>query len=124
MDFTVKGLFPEHLLSLKAVEYVGAFTFMGLPLEFLPGLNFHETVTRELSTTYFPINSIDLEVHVYRMSTSLEHLEDDGTLLQAEIIQLPSLRLEGMWERLVFDTDIRGNLIRLMTNMRKDKPIS
>jgi pachytene checkpoint protein 2 len=120
---TVKGLFPERLLSLKAVEYVGAFTFRGLPLELLPGGNFHEYVTRELSSTYFPLKSVDLEIHVYQMSASLEHLEDDGTLLQAEIIQLPSLRIEGIWERLVFDTDIRGNLVRLMTNMRKHHSI-
>jgi len=120
---TVRGLFPECLLSLKAVEYVGAFAFGGLPLELLPDGNFHEYVTRELSSTYFPLKSIDLEIHVYQMSTSIEHLEDDGTLLQAEIIQLPSLRIEGIWERFVFDTDIRGNLIRLMTNMRKHHSI-
>jgi MoxR-like ATPase len=105
------------------VEYVGTFTFGGLPLELLPGENFHEYVTRELSSTYFPLKSIDLEIHVYQMSTSLEHLEDDGTLLQAEIIQLPSLRIEGIWESLVFDTDIRGNLVHLMTNMRKHNSI-
>lgn len=79
---------------------------------------------RELSRTYFPVKAIVLEVHVYRMCSSLEYLEDDGTLLQAEIIQLPSSRFEGIWEGLVFDTDIRGNLIRLMTNMRKRHSIS
>jgi pachytene checkpoint protein 2 len=116
---TVKGLFPEHLLSLKAMEYEGAFTSVGFPLEALPGVNLHEYMMRELSSTYFPVKSVNLEIHVYRMSTSLEHIEDDGTLLQAEIIKIPSLILEGMWERLVFDSDIRGNLIRLMTNIRK-----
>jgi MoxR-like ATPase len=100
--FTVKGLFPEQLQSLKAVEYVG----------------------RELSPTYFPVKSIILEVHVYCMCSSLELLEDNGTLLQAEIVHLPSSRFEGIWEGLVFDTDIRGNLIRLMANMCKDHSIS
>lgn len=101
------------------MEYVGALSFRGRPLEILPGGNFHEYVARGLSSTYFSIKSIDLEIHIYQMSTNLEHLEDDGTLLQAEIIELPSLGIEGIWERLVFDTDIRGNLLRLMTNMRK-----
>jgi hypothetical protein len=105
------------------VEYVGTFTFGGLPLELVPGGNFHEYVTRELSSTYFLLKSIDLEIHVYQMSTTLEHLEDDGTLLHAEIIQLPSLRIEGIWERLVFDTDIRSNLVRLIINMRKHHSI-
>lgn len=61
---------------MKAVEYVG----------------------HEPTLTYHPVKSAVLEVHVYQMSSSLEHFEDDGTLLQAEIIQLPSLQFEGIWE--------------------------
>ncbi len=99
-SFIVRGLFLAVLKSLKAVEYVGT----------------------ELSATYFPIKSICLEVHVYRMSSSLEPLQDDGTLLQAQKMQLPSSRFDGIWEKLVFDTDIKGNLIRLLTNLRKRLP--
>lgn len=75
----VKNLFPEQLRSLKAVEYVG----------------------RAPAATYIPIKSVILEIHVYRMCSSLEYLEDNGTLLQAEIILLPSLRFEGIWEGFV-----------------------
>lgn len=77
--FTVKGLFPEDLHSLQAVEYVA----------------------KEPKSAYVPVKSVVLEIHVYHMSSNLEYLEDDGTLLQAEIIQLPSLRFEGIWEGLV-----------------------
>jgi hypothetical protein len=80
----VRGLFPEQLRSLKAVEYVG----------------------REPAATYIPIKSVILEVHVYRMCSSLGYLEDDGTLLQTEVIQLPSLRFEGIWEGFVIQPGI------------------
>lgn len=78
----VKGLFPEQLRSLKAVEYLGS----------------------DPAATYIPIKSVIPEVYVYRMCSSLEYLEDDGTLLQAEIVQLPSLIFEGIWEKFVIQS--------------------
>ena len=117
--FVVEGLFPEQLLSLKAVEHVGPSTVRLVSSESPQFPNIHEYAGRQFSLTYFPVKSIDSEVYVYQMSSNLEHLEDNGTLLQAEIIQLPSLGFEGIWERLVFNTDMRGNIIRLMTNIGK-----
>lgn len=78
-SLTVKGLFPEELHSLKAVEFVGD----------------------KPTNTHPPVGRVALEVHIYQMCNCHETVVDGSTLLQAETILLPNLRFEGIWERLV-----------------------
>lgn len=68
------------VLSLKAVEYV--------PRE-----------GKELSGTSIPVRRVIFHINVYQLCNSLEILKEDGMLLQGEVIHLPSVRFEGIWER-------------------------
>jgi hypothetical protein len=78
--FKVKGLFPEQLQSLKPVEFVGQK---------------HTSRPSEVGT-------VQIEVYIYRMCTRLGPLAiEDGCPLQAEVVELPNLIFEGIWEKSV-----------------------
>jgi hypothetical protein len=69
--------FPKQFYSIKAVEYVG----------------------RDLSCTSIPVKDVQIVIYVYKMCSSPKHSEEDDTLVHGEIIELPSLRFEGIWDR-------------------------
>jgi hypothetical protein len=55
-------------------------------------------VGRDLLTTNIRVKEISVQVDVYRMINGPEDPESSGTLLQGEVIELPNVRFDGMWQ--------------------------
>jgi len=84
---------PKHIFhSLKPVEYLGP----------------------KSDIMCYSSKDVRVRVQVYRMHYDLEVNE---AFPQGEILFLPHIRLDGRWEDLVFDEDLKGDLIWIMTNM-------
>ncbi|RKF59277.1 Pachytene checkpoint protein 2-like protein [Erysiphe neolycopersici] len=88
----------DTLDSLKVVEYMG------------PAREF----------TCYTTEDVRVEVQIYSLyNTSDSTAEEDQQLPQAEIISLPHSRFANLWEELVFQDDIKGDLIWVITNILK-----
>ncbi|TVY75730.1 Pachytene checkpoint protein 2-like protein [Lachnellula suecica] len=80
--------------SLKLVEYVGEKKF----------------------SIFYSLNGVNIKLQVYQLhDTELSH--DATELPEAEINDMPHVRFEGQWDELVFDSDVKKDLIWMMTNI-------
>ncbi|BGP18675.1 hypothetical protein JCM10213v2_006741 [Rhodosporidiobolus nylandii] len=74
-----------------------------------------------LPTSAVPLDAVCLHLHVYQppstsrireFSTS-EHADEDGDtdVPAASVLELPSLSLDGVWDTLIYDGDVKGKLL-------------
>lgn len=119
-EFIDKNLFPDGVKSVRVQDYQG-ISYTGSLL-----LN---------SDGFF-----DTFVHAYKMCPRSAFLDDANSELFGEMIELPSLEFEGIWERcaifqylikliciadqlnylisrLIFEGDFRNNMLYIMTDM-------
>ncbi|KAI0993975.1 hypothetical protein K3495_g14209 [Podosphaera aphanis] len=85
----------DTLHSLKVVEYMGPIT----------DINCYTT------------DNVNVEVQVYTLYNTLRSLDENQELPQAEITPLPHVRFADQWDELVFQDDIKGDLIWMMMNI-------
>ncbi|TNY17990.1 thyroid receptor-interacting protein 13 [Rhodotorula diobovata] len=74
-----------------------------------------------LPTSAVPLDGISLHLHVYQPPSSSRltefstspHNDDDGDsdVPAASVLELPSLSLEGVWDTLIYDGDVKGKLL-------------
>ncbi|BGP42320.1 hypothetical protein JCM10449v2_006325 [Rhodotorula kratochvilovae] len=74
-----------------------------------------------LPTSAVPLDGVSLHLHVYQppsssrlteFSTSPRADEDGDTdVPAASVLELPSLSLEGVWDTLIYDGDVKGKLL-------------
>lgn len=77
-----------------------------------------------LETAAVPIPYVDLQIHVYQPPSSSKLTEfstssgdddndedGDNDVPAASVLQLPSRSLEGLWDTLVYDGDVKGKLL-------------
>ncbi|OLL23724.1 Pachytene checkpoint protein 2 [Neolecta irregularis DAH-3] len=60
------------------------------------------------------LDQVELEIHIYKFSKIVNHseyLEDEDDTPAANIINLPSEILEGIWETLIFEDDLKKSLL-------------
>ncbi|RKF81919.1 Pachytene checkpoint protein 2-like protein [Golovinomyces cichoracearum] len=88
----------ELFQSLKVVEYTGPVTDL----------------------TCYTTEHVRVEVQMYSLHYTQNSQDDEKQELpQAEILSLPHLRFANQWEELIFQDDIKGDLIWMMTNILK-----
>lgn len=65
------------------------------------------------------LDEVDLDVHIYQLNNSLPFINnfddqdlEDGPM--AIVTELPSLSLEGLWDSLVFEDNIKNNLLHFI----------
>ncbi|XP_073976534.1 pachytene checkpoint 2 protein isoform X3 [Rhodnius prolixus] len=66
------------------------------------------------------INPAELNLFLYRLNrdgSSSECLEDEGQTTAASYTELPSALYEGLWESLIFDSDIKNTLLQYARTM-------
>ncbi|KAI5795111.1 pachytene checkpoint component Pch2 [Geopyxis carbonaria] len=66
------------------------------------------------------LNEVKLSIHVYQLyvapfKRALQRNEDDAPT--SRVTELPSPHLEGIWESLVFDPDIKSKLLRFISTL-------
>jgi len=74
-----------------------------------------------LATSAVPLDAVSLHLHVYQPPSSSRvtefstspHNDDDGDadVPAASVLELPSLSLEGVWDTLIYDGDVKGKLL-------------
>ncbi|KAE9381279.1 AAA-domain-containing protein [Stipitochalara longipes BDJ] len=85
----------EALQSLRVVEYLGPETL----------------------ETCYNSNNVKVKVQVYALFHTPRSLEEQKDFPEAETTQMPHAAFEGNWDELMFEDDIKGDLIWMMTNM-------
>ncbi|KAG5440277.1 hypothetical protein PCANB_001847 [Pneumocystis canis] len=65
------------------------------------------------------LDEVDLDIHIYQLNSSLPAFnsfddgdQEDGPM--AIVTELPSLSLEGLWDNLVFEDNIKNNLLHFI----------
>ncbi|GAA5974715.1 hypothetical protein JCM11641_007236 [Rhodosporidiobolus odoratus] len=73
-----------------------------------------------LPTPAVPLDSVSLHLHIYQppstsrlteFAASAQTDEDDSDTPAASVLELPSLSLEGVWDTLIYDGDVKGKLL-------------
>ncbi|CAL3961967.1 unnamed protein product [Diplocarpon coronariae] len=85
------------LRSLRVVEYIGP----------------------AIIETIFSSENVKLQIQVFELYNSPFSLANTGEAEEdlGEIFQMPHARFEGVWDELVFDSEIKADLIWMMTNI-------
>ncbi|KAG5520067.1 hypothetical protein PMAC_001143 [Pneumocystis sp. 'macacae'] len=93
--------FEDELLLMKHVEQIRVVEASGSDKEILY------------------LDEVDLDIHIYQLNNDLPTLssfdyedQEDGPM--AIVTELPSLSLEGLWDNLVFENNIKNNLLHFI----------
>ncbi|TVY51448.1 Pachytene checkpoint protein 2-like [Lachnellula cervina] len=85
--------YKDIIQSLKVVEYVGIKT----------------------ASTCYALNTITVKLQAYQLYET--EREEDSAIPQAESSLMPHVRFDGQWDELVFENDLKAELIWMMTNI-------
>ncbi|KFZ20714.1 hypothetical protein V502_03046 [Pseudogymnoascus sp. VKM F-4520 (FW-2644)] len=96
-DLYAECFFPDCLQSLKAVELFGAS-------------DDHE---------YVLVKDYMVEINCYRLKDGKSVETQEALSICGEAILLPSARFDDAWDRLIFDEEIKKQLVVFMTNLMR-----
>ncbi|KAJ5032322.1 uncharacterized protein L3040_008929 [Drepanopeziza brunnea f. sp. 'multigermtubi'] len=87
--------------------------------QILDSLKVVERIGPATEETCFSSLEVKLRVQVFELWTASSPLEesDEGDEQLGELISMPHTRFEAVWDELVFDHDIKADLIWMMTNI-------
>ncbi|GAO47163.1 AAA-domain-containing protein [Saitoella complicata NRRL Y-17804] len=118
-DFEEGGFVREHVEKIRVVEVTGLGEGDG----------------EDGGTEIVGLEGVELDIHVYQLnddtttssstqSTSdpfgLSDDNDDGDedeCASATVVELPSRSLEGLWDSLVYEGDVKGKLLRFVSTL-------
>ena len=58
-----------------------------------------------------PVWQAELHVHIVQLDTEGAADESDGDITSCQICMLPSKDFDGLWETLIYDMDVKRNLL-------------
>ncbi|CAG8613109.1 7764_t:CDS:10 [Ambispora gerdemannii] len=95
-DFYDIPLLGEHLENMKVAEAGGS---------------------SDDSEAIYILDDVNLDIHVYQLEEdeAVDEFQEEENVLAANHWELPSRALEGLWDNLIFDNNVKTRLIEYVT---------